>query len=446
MKSFKFLFLSLALVLLAFTSCTNDESVIEEQQTTEQSESITTALTAMSSNFDQSGNVDTNSNPSGNIVFDFCFDFVYPITLSYNNGTTVTVNDLDGLISVIINSTEQLFVDGIAFPFDVETYDESTDSIVVVTINNESEFEALLADCDFGNVANCACNEVYEPVCVEVFDPSGASYIISYPNECEAICDGFSQEDFIEVCNDNDYFDFGFGCFDINYPIDLILDDGSTITVNSNTEFGNAMFNQYVVNFVYPITVTLEEDGSLLTINSQQEFENLFNNCFGDTTGTGDCAECENEPVEPVCIEYTENGVTIIEVFPNLCFAQCFGFDESDVVECEDDNTGDICDQNVIDAAFNQCQTWEATVNNQVYDYLFNVNGTLQIFSMSGELMAEGIWEIAFDSVQNVPFMVIGTNVDIFTTVWFFTNCDNTGNFEVLTSGGATTNVTSACD
>jgi hypothetical protein len=125
MKKFKIVFLLVLFGLFTFTSCENEETIIDDQQqdVTQESEAIVTALSKMAENFDDSGNVDANNNPVGNIIFDFCFDFVYPLTLSYNNGTTVAVNDLDELVAVIINSTDQLFINGIAFPFDVETYD-----------------------------------------------------------------------------------------------------------------------------------------------------------------------------------------------------------------------------------------------------------------------------------------------------------------------------------
>jgi len=51
--------------------------------------------------------------------FDFCFKFVYPITLSYNNGTTVVVNNSDELLTVAQSMTSTLYIDGIAFPFDI---------------------------------------------------------------------------------------------------------------------------------------------------------------------------------------------------------------------------------------------------------------------------------------------------------------------------------------
>ena len=160
MKNFKLFLLSFVFIAGVLTSCTNDDAVVE-QLNIEASESITTTLERLSEQFNSQGDVIPTENPTGNIVFDFCFDFVYPLDLAYNNGSTVTVASLNDLIGILINSTNDLYISGIAFPFNVETYDESTDSIVVVTINNEAEFVALLESCDFDVVDACECYEDY---------------------------------------------------------------------------------------------------------------------------------------------------------------------------------------------------------------------------------------------------------------------------------------------
>lgn len=131
------------LIALSFTSCTNDEPVIAEQNI-EESAAIKTSLAQLRRRFDNEGNVIANKNIAGNIVFDFGFDFVYPLNLSYNNGTSVTVNSLDNLVDIMINSTNDLFIAGIEFPFNVEVYSDTENAIVVTTINNENEFLVLL--------------------------------------------------------------------------------------------------------------------------------------------------------------------------------------------------------------------------------------------------------------------------------------------------------------
>ncbi|WP_456439990.1 hypothetical protein, partial [Psychroserpens sp.] len=172
MKNFKLFLLSFVLIAGFLTSCSNNKSVVEEQNIDE-TEAITQSLNRLAQQFSDEGDVLAASNPSGNIVFDFCFDFVYPLNLSYNNGTTVSINSLDDLITILINSNDNLYINGVEFPFNVEVYNDDTDAIEIVTINNEDEFFDLLDDCDFDVVDECDCGDESEPVCVEVQAPDG---------------------------------------------------------------------------------------------------------------------------------------------------------------------------------------------------------------------------------------------------------------------------------
>ena len=158
----------------------------------------------------------------------------------------------------MINSTNDLYVNGIAFPFDVETYDDDTDGIVIQTINNEEEFIDLLESCDFDDIDSCDCSDEFDPVCVEVDDPSGNSFLITYPNACWAECDGFTEEDFAEECDDDYNCPGGTPCFDFNFPLTIITDNGETVTVNSQEELDTVLYDNYYFDFISRIFVSLK--------------------------------------------------------------------------------------------------------------------------------------------------------------------------------------------
>ena len=299
MKNFKISIFSTLIVLLAFTSCTNEETIIDTQQNTEESESITTTLGRLSQQYDENGNVNETDNPAGNIVFDFCFDFVFPIDLSFNTGTTVTANSLEELVEIYNASTEDLFINGIAFPFQVETYNENSNALEIETINNEDEFFSLLEDCNFDEIDDCNCTEEYDPVCVNVTDLNGEIYTISYPNSCHAICDGFSEEDFSVECEEN--FDIGANdCFEFIYPISIILDEVDTLTVNSREELFNAIYGAYHIGLVLPLDIITQED-TIVTINSYEELENIIEECLGGGYGL---IECSTEDITNTLADY----------------------------------------------------------------------------------------------------------------------------------------------
>tara|TARA_Y100001960_G_C14722235_1_gene853049 strand:- start:763 stop:1350 length:588 start_codon:yes stop_codon:yes gene_type:complete len=76
-------------------------------------------------------------------------------------------------------------------------------------------------------------------------------------------------------------------CFDFVYPVTFIMSDGSHIAVTSNDEEGweelKSWFDQnpnveFEWNLEYPVDIVLE-DGSVLTVNTDQEIIDIKENC-----------------------------------------------------------------------------------------------------------------------------------------------------------------------
>ncbi len=521
MKNLKFAFLSIFMALFLITACTNDEPVGGEDQQTEESQSITASLNQLSTLFNDNGNIELSSNPAGNIVLDFCFDFVYPLTLSYNNGATVTIQDLDNLVDVMLASTDELYIDGISFPFDVEVFNDDTDSIEIETIDDEEDFIDLLEDCDFDDNDD-ECYEEYDPVCVEVTGPNGETFIVTYPNECYAEWDGFDDDDFLDDCG-NDYYVGGFECFSFNFPISVVTENDEVITINSEEELSTELYDVYVFDFVYPFSVTVYEDEDddeedIVIINSAEDFEDVLEDCYDDyydgdyddcfdntesleaallscdvfevdiedesgelvdvnllsfndggelivngvptvvDSGTwnitnvdddlalnisglqtftllngswvlddcdydsfefhngiytidfecdddddDECEECEDEPVNPVCVEYTTaGGETIVTAFPNMCFAECEGFTEDDVVDCGDGNNPQTCTLEEIENNLVQCEWYFYTSlvpESEENEAEFTSDGVVVVYLEDGPLT--GTWELSSNPLSN---------------------------------------------
>ncbi len=491
MKNFKLLLLSFALIAGVLTSCTNNEPVVE-QQNIQESEAITTSLGELQLQFNSEGDMIPDENPAGNIVLDFCFDFVYPLNLSYNTGTTVTVNSLEDLVLIMINSTDELYVNGIEFPFDVETYNDDSDAIEVVTINNEDEFIDLLEDCDFDD-SDCECFEVYDPVCVEITAPDGQSFVVTYPNACYAQCDGFTQNNFIENCEDDYNGPGDIECFEFVFPITIITDDGNTIVVNSQEELDNALYNAYYFDFEYPFEVALFDQAEVVTITSDADFEALLEDCYDDYDDDCDCenqagpvvcveyeeddgqvfvipfpnacyAECEgftqedfvdcgdvseceeclDEAIDPVCVQYEDNGQLIITVFPNACYAECEGFTQEDFVECDDNNNPSDCSEEDVEGYLVECQFWTATIDDIEFTYVFGSDGTINV-SQNNQSVATGTWEVFAEPAGGVG-VEISTNSGNLNSVWLFFDCDNPDGPEVESVEPWVSNITSGCE
>lgn len=179
--------------MFSLTSC--DDDPILNVENPNQSSSAKTAMQTLKGHFNSDGSLRTSENPTTNIIFDYGFEFEYPVTLSYNTSASVSINNFDNLKTVVIEMNDNLYINGIAFPFNVHTYNKNTNAIVLKTINNETEFENLL-DTSRSN-DDCICTTEYVPVCVVVRGPNGQDQTIQYSNACEAICDDFTQNDFI---------------------------------------------------------------------------------------------------------------------------------------------------------------------------------------------------------------------------------------------------------
>ena len=200
MKKYVKLIFGFLLILVISIACTNDDSNIELAEV-HQSTSIQNALNQLRSYYLEDGTLNEDMNPTNNLVFDFCFEFIYPLSLSYNNEVIVTVNSIEELVNVIINSSQELYITGVVFPFDVTLFDIESNELIIQTINNEEEFSNLIANCYFNDP--CICTEEYDPVCVEII-ANDSVMVITFPNLCYAFCEGFTESDLVNCQNNTE--------------------------------------------------------------------------------------------------------------------------------------------------------------------------------------------------------------------------------------------------
>jgi hypothetical protein len=269
MKKIKILIVLLTISAALFYSC-SDSNPIENEVVTSKSIALRTTLNEIK----KVSNISGKDNLTTQDQF-FCFNFVYPITLSYNNGTQVTVATYEGLIEILTNENSALYVDGVAFPFQVQAEGVAT------TIHNEDEFFALIQECGNFHTVNS--------------------------------------------------FVFDFTCYSIVYPISVINASQQTITVNNQTELLQLVSSpagtvNYQLNIVFPISVT--QNNQTIVIDDLYEFFDLNNDCASSS-----CI-CTQE-YAPVCVQ-TVHG--IVE-FSNACHAECEGFTSADFVNCDGNPT-----------------------------------------------------------------------------------------------------------
>lgn len=233
MKKIKILVLLLAVSVAGFYSCTDNDPV--------ENEVVTSKSIALRTSLNEIKKANNIGNRNANATQDqfFCFNFVFPLTLSYNDGTVITVATYEGLLDVLTAETETLFIVGIAFPFQVQQEG------AVITIDNEAEFYALIEDCGFSPI----------------------------------------NDDVLQ-----------FSCLQFIFPISVINDNGATIAVNTQAELESLLIAGSLVEIVFPISVT--QNNEVIVVNDLYELFELYDECDGNTTS---CV-CTTD-VNPVCVE-----------------------------------------------------------------------------------------------------------------------------------------------
>lgn len=217
-----------------------DEPALDKEMTTQPvadpveilpSKALRTALEAIRENFTVT--MATGQQNKANEAFTLCFQFVYPLVVEYNDGSTQQLNDYDTLLQVLLDESSALHLTGLGFPFKVK----EKVSAEVSTIKNEQEFKKLVVAC------------------------------------------GYDEINYTDVINSVS------SCFTINYPLDLIVNDH--VKTFMNQQEAENYFNKYwsssaTVSISYPFRVTLHtmEEDKRTSIENDFEMINLIkNNC-----------------------------------------------------------------------------------------------------------------------------------------------------------------------
>ncbi|RKS01936.1 hypothetical protein [Flavobacterium sp. 102] len=252
MKKIKILLLLLTVSVAGFYSCTDNDPV-ENEVVTSKSISLRTTLNEIKKANNINGKNELSTQDQA-----FCFNFVFPLNLSYNNGTVVTVSSYEGLIAVLTSETSTFYFEGIQFPFQVQQEG------VITTIDDEAEFFALILDCNFPTVNN---------------------------------------------------FVFDFTCYDIVYPISIINANNETVVIETQVELMQYVstptgVSTYQLNIVFPISI--EQNGLTIVVNDLYEFFEINNDCAGSS-----CI-CTAD-FNPVCVETTNGTVMYSNACFALC-------------------------------------------------------------------------------------------------------------------------------
>jgi len=212
----------------------------------------------------------------------------FPVEVTLADGTIESLTDERTLIKLMLACFEnENLVKGKCFEinYPIEIQLEGDDAAIV--INGKEEFESLLK----GKVEEIKYEFVY-PISVTL--AKGEVKNLASKKDLKALKEFCGKKD--KGNDDKDHNGgYGFGntfsliknnCFEMAYPIEMIMPDASKISINNADEFvetiksfRNDKEELSKISFSYPINVLLMKDEVSVQLNSQEELKELFATC-----------------------------------------------------------------------------------------------------------------------------------------------------------------------
>ncbi|WP_292901139.1 hypothetical protein [Nonlabens sp.] len=220
MKTLKITLFLLVGLLISITSCSSNDELNEEltAETISANSNVALLMSKTATNDGSGDNIIDSAN---------CLSIQLPVTVTVN-GTTIIVDDEDGYQD--IEDIIDLFDDDvdsvvISYPIIVILADYST-----TTVTSDSELAALAANCPDENDDDddIECIDFQYPITASVFDTNNVLV------------------NTVTINNDNEMYHFiedldETTSVTINFPISIILADGTTQTINNVQELENAI-------------------------------------------------------------------------------------------------------------------------------------------------------------------------------------------------------------
>lgn len=192
------------------------------------------------------GGWDEESFPAYDISDDnSCYELVYPLSLVAVDGSTIVVNDAAEFDAAVAS---QLYF----FTFPLSLLDE--DGMTVTVADVDGLFDALFS------------------------------------------CGGWNS-DSLDIGWEDD-FEY-IGCYMVEFPMSIVLVDGTTVTVNNHMELCDYMLRGEMVDYGYPLTLT-DVDGTTVVVNNQEELYAALEDCeyqFADCAGLTDLLWFGTQPL-----------------------------------------------------------------------------------------------------------------------------------------------------
>lgn len=205
-------------------------------------------------------------------------DFVFPLDVILADGTSTAVPDNEELFNLFasclptgdwmsgsfpaynINDGNSCYE--LSFPLSLTTEDG-----VVIVVDTEEAFNTALA-----------AQPLFFVFPLDLVDDAGVTIsVASVDDMFDALfsCSGWTDDTtYVSWENDFEYI----GCYLIEYPLSIVLGNGTTVSVNNQVELYDYMLTGQMVGFAFPMTLT-SQDGMSFVVNSEAELNTALEDC-----------------------------------------------------------------------------------------------------------------------------------------------------------------------
>ena len=280
-KLTKLFLFTLLIFGVTFTSCQKEEEIFIDETNEETITANSVLANLLIRTSQNSGSIDDIIDGNS------CVSVKFPVTV-IANGQEVILTDEDDLdiVEAIFNQ----------FPNDIDTLEivfpitVILDDYTEVVVNSQAELDALIAACESsGGDDSISCLDFEYPITFFIFDNNQQQTgTVTVNNDLELYL-------FLNGLGDDDYFS-------IDYPINVILDDNSVVTVTNNAQLQQliddcennsgsndpidpVVFEQNLTNGVWYITYFFDDFDETDNYNGY-EFSFATDNTAQATNGT----------------------------------------------------------------------------------------------------------------------------------------------------------------
>ncbi len=314
MKRFSLWTLFCLFALLVVTSCKkeNIDTVVETEETITP---ITTTITPPANALLGRASASSQSTTEAEGLNFDCFEIIFPFNLLDSEGTIHEIEQEAAFISLLEEGDSSVYIVDFVYPISISLNEEE-----IREITGSEQLGELFAEC----VPNGGWDEFVFPA--YLIDDENSCYKTVYPislkDEDENIITVGDEAAFIEVlvekevyfhfpinltdgeavvsianvddlfntlftCNeyyqDSTAWDWGggfeyIGCFQVNFPLTVVVADGGEKVVNNHEELCELMLQGELVDYAYPLTLTSPE-GNEVNVNSAEALEEVLAQC-----------------------------------------------------------------------------------------------------------------------------------------------------------------------